>query len=131
MSSVLKKITAEAKRIRKKNPRISWKSAVKQAGAKYRGTVKKKTVRKKSVAKKAAPKKKAATRRKVSGYTSAFGGAMVAGIKESTALSMLKRKYLSDIGVLESRKYAEKTKMGKKRIQKKISELKSKYRKLV
>lgn len=34
--TVLKKITAEAKRIRKKNPRMKWVSAVKQAGMKYR-----------------------------------------------------------------------------------------------
>lgn len=32
----LKKITAEAKRIRKRKPKTSWKSAVKQAGQKFR-----------------------------------------------------------------------------------------------
>jgi hypothetical protein len=51
--SVLKKITAEAKRIRKAHPRTAWKSAVKQAGAKYRngtiGKVSRKTVGKKKV----------------------------------------------------------------------------------
>lgn len=32
----LKKITSEAKRIREQNPRKSWKSAIKEAGKKYR-----------------------------------------------------------------------------------------------
>ena len=136
MSAVLKKITAEAKRIRKKNPRLSWKSAVKQAGAKYRGAAKKKTATrkptvKKKAAKKSAATKRATTRRKVSGYTSAFGGAMVAGINESSALAMLKKKYLHDIGNLESRKYVAKTKTEKRKIQKKISEIKAKFRKIV
>lgn len=127
MSSVLKKITAEAKRIRKANPRVTWKGAIKQAGAKYRATAKKKASR--PVAKKAAKKK--TTVRRVSGFNSAFGGAMVAGISESSALSILKRKYLDGIGVLESRKYAAKTKVEKRSLQKKITELKAKYRKLV
>jgi hypothetical protein len=36
-ATALKKITTRAKQIRKKNPGISWKSAVKKAGAEYRG----------------------------------------------------------------------------------------------
>lgn len=65
----LKKITAEAKRIRKRKPKTSWKSAIKQAGKKFRdgkirsprkkkagavsGSRKKATKRKKSRARKA------------------------------------------------------------------------------
>lgn len=134
MSTVLKKITTEAKKIRKKNPRISWKSAVKQAGAKYRKSApKKKETRsapKKTVRRSSVKKKATTTRRKVSGYNSAFGAAMVAGVSESSALAMLKRKYLHDIGVLEARKYAATRKADKNKISKKISELKAKYRKI-
>lgn len=64
-TTALKKITAEAKRIRKKHPKTSWKSAVRQAGSKYRsGSIRgpgkakpKKATRKRAVRKKAAPKK--------------------------------------------------------------------------
>jgi hypothetical protein len=61
----LKKITAEAKRIRKQKPKTTWKSAVKQAGAKYRsGKIRapKKKVGKVG-AKRAKPRKKAAKRK--------------------------------------------------------------------
>lgn len=66
MANVLKKITTEAKRIRKSKPKTSWKSAVKQAGAKYRAgkirvkrkVVRKKTVRRKAVKRKSAPRKR-------------------------------------------------------------------------
>jgi hypothetical protein len=39
-TSVLKKITAEAKGIRKKNPKLKWTEAIKKASAFYKGTVK-------------------------------------------------------------------------------------------
>jgi hypothetical protein len=56
-ASALKKITTEAKRIRKLHPSQSWKSAIKEAGRKYRtgkisGVKKKRPVRKKAVGKK-------------------------------------------------------------------------------
>lgn len=60
-NTALKKITTEAKRIRKSKPKTSWKSAVKQAGAKYRaGKIKprKKSAKKKAVAKKRTVKRK-------------------------------------------------------------------------
>lgn len=65
----LKKITAEAKRIRKSKPNTSWKSAVKQAGVKYRTGKIRKPRRKKvssvgSTRKKAVKKKKSRSRGK-------------------------------------------------------------------
>lgn len=59
-TTALKKITAEAKRLRKKSPGIAWASAIKKASAKFRAS-------KKPVRKKAAPKKvaKKAVRRSV------------------------------------------------------------------
>ena len=133
MSTVLKKITTEAKKIRKKNPRISWKSAVKQAGAKYRKSAPKKKAARpaaKKTVRRSSAKKTDVRKRKVSGYNSAFGSAMVAGVSESTALAMLKRKYLHEIGLLEARKYAAARKADKNKISKKIAELKAKYRKI-
>lgn len=68
--SPLKKITDQAKQIRKKNPGIAWADAIKKAGAIYRGEAKapaaKKAAVKKPAVKKAAPKKKAAVK-KISG----------------------------------------------------------------
>lgn len=70
MANALKKITAEAKRIRKAQPGKSWKNAVKAAGQKYRAgkigqakvgkvkrTVKRKKIGKRRKAKRAAPRK--------------------------------------------------------------------------
>ena len=69
-STTLKKITAEAKRIRKKSPGMKWLSAVKQAGAKYRGgklggkkkATKRRPVARKGSSKRSAPRKRAAPR---------------------------------------------------------------------
>lgn len=121
MSTVLKKIQAEAKRIRKKSPRTSYQSALKQAGAKYRKTAKKKPVKK--AAKKAAKKR-------VTGYNSAFGsGAMLAGVK-SPSMAQMRKKVLDEIGRLESRKFAAKLVREKRAIAKKITEKKKLYKKL-
>lgn len=61
-ANALKKITAEAKRIRKRHPSQSWKSAVKEAGRKYRtgkiSGVRRSGVKKKKVAKR--PRKRVA-----------------------------------------------------------------------
>lgn len=58
--SPLKKITDEAKRIRKSNPNMKWTDAIKRAGAIYRGG----TVAKKAVSKKRTVRKKAAVKGK-------------------------------------------------------------------
>lgn len=126
MSATLKKITAEAKRIRKRSPRTSWTSAVKQAGAKYRsGKIGGKPARKKAakkVAKKAAPKKRVGM---VKISQDAFGKATVSGIMASA-----KKVLLQDIGKMEAKKFAATTKREKSQIAKKIAEKKRQYRKL-
>jgi hypothetical protein len=61
-NTALKKITTAAKKLRKKKPGMSWKSAVKAAGASYRSA--KKSPRKR-VARKAAPKKRVVKKRVV------------------------------------------------------------------
>lgn len=69
-TTALKKITAEAKRIRKRHPGMKWVSAVKQAGAKYRkggisGVGKKRRPAKKKAARKKRPAAARKTRVKV------------------------------------------------------------------
>jgi hypothetical protein len=66
MANALKKITTAAKKIRKKNPRISWKSAVKKAGTMYRGGKLKAKKRKVSGASVGAAKKSRRKKRRVS-----------------------------------------------------------------
>lgn len=65
-TSVLKKITAEAKLLRKKNPKIKWTTAIKKASEFYKGTVKpvaKKTYKKAKAVAKAGAKGVAVARR--------------------------------------------------------------------
>lgn len=120
-ATILKKITSEAKRIRKKSPRTSWQSAVKQAGAKYRASAKKKP------AKKAAKK---TAKRRVNGYDSAFSSnQMIAGVKAPT-MAMMRKKVLDEIGKLEAKKFATKGVRDKRAISKKIAEKKRLYKKL-
>lgn len=56
-ANALKKITAEAKRIRKAHPKTSWRSAVKKAGAKFRSG-KLKPRKKRAVSGKSKPRRK-------------------------------------------------------------------------
>lgn len=97
-AGALKKITAEAKKIRKRKPKTSWKSAVKQAGAKYRAgkikprrkkaAVKKRAVRKKAVRKKSVRRKTATKIRRrvvrVSGTPAAVGSVRKRRRKKTT-----------------------------------------------
>jgi hypothetical protein len=65
-TSVLKKITAEAKLLRKQNPKLKWTSAIKKASEFYKGTVKpvaKKTYKKAKAVAKAGAKGVAVARR--------------------------------------------------------------------
>lgn len=119
-ATVLKKITAEAKRIRKKSPRTSWQSAVKQAGKKYRSG--KVSGTKKKVAKKAVRKKSVG---RVQIHQDAFGKSSISGVMGSA-----KKILLTDIGRLEAKKFAAKGVREKKQIAKKIQEKKKLYRKM-
>lgn len=70
--NALKKITAEAKRIRKKHPRTSWKSAVKEAGRKYRtGKISAPRPKPAKLAKVGAKKRKRAVKKKARKKTTA------------------------------------------------------------
>jgi hypothetical protein len=65
-TNVLKKITAEAKLLRKQNPKLKWTSAIKKASEFYKGTVKpvaKKTYKKAKAVAKAGAKGVAVARR--------------------------------------------------------------------
>jgi len=130
MSTVLKKITAEAKRIRKASPRMTWQAAIKKAGAKYRASAKKSPAKKAAGKRKVATKKTATRKRKVAGYDSAFApNQMIAGVKK-VSIAQMKTSVLTEIGKLEARKFAAKLKRDKTAIAKKIAEKKSLYRKL-
>ncbi len=107
-TTALKKITAEAKRIRKKKPKTTWKSAVRQAGAKYRsgkirkpkkvGKVKKKrAAKKRSVRKKAAPKK-AARKRSSRKPTKAIQVVKVVRVTRVGRVSSPRRKRMAGSG---------------------------------
>jgi hypothetical protein len=78
MANALKKITAAAKAIRKKSPGTSWKTAVKKAGAMYRGGKLKTKRRKVSGAKVGAVKK---TRKRAKRRVSARKVTRVVSIK--------------------------------------------------
>jgi len=131
-----KAVVAEAKKLRKKNPKLTQAQAVKQAFAisygKKRakvGSVKKKAARKK----KAAPTKvKAKKRRSTEMHTDTKSHnvniRVMSGIGaiKRTAETILKNQY----GSLAAKKLVESTKRGKRKIQKQMTEIASKIRKI-
>jgi hypothetical protein len=151
-ASALKKITTRAKQIYKKGG--TWKTAIKKAGAEYRGGKKvsgvkksrKKTVRRikalHAAEGRAIRKLRGVKRRKVSGTLSAgasggimgvrstFQAAAIGGVSVSQHLAHARRKIEHEIGAAEVRKFVAKKKSAKKKIAKKITALKSQFRKL-
>jgi hypothetical protein len=131
-----KAVVAEAKKLRKKNPKLTQAQAVKQAFAISYG---KKRAGVGAVKKKAAPKKKAATKVKAkkSKRTSEMHTdtkshnvniRVMSGIGaiKRTAETILKNQY----GSLAAKKLVESTKRGKRKIQKQMTEIASKIRKI-
>lgn len=133
-----KKVVAEAKKLRKKNPKLSQAQAVKQAwaityskgtkvGAAKKAAPKKaaKKAASKKAAKKAAPKKMA---KHIDTKSHNVNIRVVSGIGSLTskAKELLKDKY----GKLASKKLIEKTKRGKKSIQKEMTAIAAKIRKI-
>lgn len=131
-----KAVVAEAKKLRKKNPKLTQAQAVKQAFAISYG---KKRAGVGAVKKKAAPKKKAATKVKAkkSKRTSEMHTdtkshnvniRVMSGIGaiKRTAENILKNQY----GSLAAKKLVESTKRGKRKIQKQMTEIASKIRKI-
>ena len=153
-ASALKKITTRAKQIRHAHGG-TWKAAIKKAGAEYRsgkiaGT--KKSSRKKAVrrikkyhaAEGRAIRKlgRAKRRRRVGGTMSAgassgimgvrstFNAAAIGGLTTSQHIHHAKEKIAAEIGRAEMSKFKAKTKRTKRKITKRISALKSRFRKL-
>lgn len=133
-----KKVVAEAKKLRKKNPKLTQAQAVKQAwaityskgtkvGAAKKAAPKKaaKKAAPKKAAKKAAPKKMA---KHIDTKSHNVNIRVVSGIGSLTskAKELLKDKY----GKLASKKLIEKTKRGKKSIQKEMTAIAAKIRKI-
>lgn len=141
-NGALKKITDRAKKIRRASPNMKWSSAIKQAGRDYRagklGAIKiLETGEKKS----AKPKKIYAANRKANGTYRKF--TRIAGVKKRSPKVTVRKESIS-IGEAKSviknslnDKYKWyqlnllhcKTKTAKRKIQRKINELKSEMRK--
>jgi hypothetical protein len=135
-ANALKKITTRAKQIYKKGG--TWKTAIKKAGAEYRGGKKVSGTKKKK-----SPKRKAAVRRvkrlhraegraikKLGGVASTFTAAALGGLTSSQLVSRAKEKIAIEIGKAEVSKFRATKARAKKKVAKRISALKSKYRKL-
>jgi len=131
-----KAVVAEAKKLRKKNPKLTQAQAVKQAFAISYSKAGKNKVG--AVKKKAAPKKKAATKVKAKKSRSTemhtdtkshnVNIRVMSGIGaiKRTAETILKNQY----GSLAAKKLVESTKRGKRKIQKQMTEIASKIRKI-
>jgi hypothetical protein len=138
-AGALKKITTRAKQIYKKGG--TWKTAIKKAGAEYRGE-KKKTKRRVSGTLSDSPRpsgysigrvKKKRARRRVSGTLS--DGARpatysIGGLSAAHHIGKAKLKIGEAIARAELRKFQAKKKSLKNKIGKGITALKAKYRKL-
>jgi hypothetical protein len=123
VNPILKKITAEAKRIRKAHPNMKWHSALKDAAKHIKSGAK--TVVKKSAVKKSAVKKSAVKK-------SAHKIALVTpDLSIGSVISTGKKLMLHKLGVLEAKKYATKLKRDKSKISKEITEVKKTLRKFL
>jgi hypothetical protein len=127
--SALKQIVTRAKQIYKKGG--TWKGAIKKAGAEYRGKRRKSPAKKRKVG--SAPKKKSARKkivRRVKALHKAEGRAIKSLGSVSSHLTSAKRLITNKIGEEETKKFKAKKEGAKKKIAKRIAELKSRYRKI-
>lgn len=127
-----KKVVAEAKKLRAKNPKLTQAQAVKQAWAIDYGKKRAEKVAaapKKKAVKKAAKKKSAAKSYHKDTASHNVRISVVSGIAgmKTAAKKLLSEKY----GDLAAKKLTEKTKRGKKKIQKEMNEIAAKIRKVV
>jgi hypothetical protein len=113
MSNALKKITNRAKEIRRKQPGIAWKTAIKKAGAEYRGS-----------AKKGKPKAAGSKRKRPS--TNKGTSTVGAG---SSPITQVKQQLRDQLGRALLTKELSRKKTDKRKAQKRISELRGKLRK--
>ena len=130
-----KAVVKEAQKLRKKNPKLTQAQAVKQAWAisysKKRagvGAVKKKAAPKKKAATKVKAKKRADTEMHTDTKSHNVNIRVVSGIGaiKRSAETLLKNQY----GNLAARKLSESTKRGKRKIQKQMSEIAQKIKKI-
>ena len=134
----LQKIVAEAKRIRRQRPAMQWKTALKEAGRKFRGKKVGATLLvERGESAKTKPKRVVVVKRKRSapgkgrfvsgvvrpaGYSSNTVPGMISGVKKALT---------AQIGDLEAKKFAATRKVDKNKIAKRIAELKRQYRKML
>lgn len=126
-SATLKKITAQAKRIYKRGG--TWKGAIEKAGAEYRAGKLGKVVHMKTKRKRATAKRKRVIK-KIHTLHKKEGKAIRALGSVSHHISHAKHLLAEQIGWAELHKFQAKTKRAKKKVGKKIADLKSRYRKL-
>jgi hypothetical protein len=128
-SAVLRKITTRAKHIRRLHGG-TWKAAIKKAGAEYRGGRKMSGTRKQ----KSRPKKAKIIRmrkvRRIKSLHAAEGRAIRSLGSVASHTAAAKKLLEHQIGKAESQKYTARKKSTKRKIQKRISAMKAKYRKL-
>jgi hypothetical protein len=126
--NALKKIIAEAKRLKKKHPNTKWTSLTKMASAKYRagklGSTAAVGKRKRTVKRKAARK----VVHKHSGQVVRVKHVLAGTV--SHHVSKAKMLLKEQIGWAEAAKFTAKTKRSKSEIGKKIAKLKQQYNKL-
>lgn len=139
-SSILARITAEAKRIRRARPGMKWTNALKEAGKKFRGKrVGATLLLEKGETRRTKPSRVLVVKRKRTapkkgtfrGYAvgairpPGFGGntlkATIAGVRKGLA---------EQLGRLEARKFLAARKSDKNRIQKEIATLKRQIKKM-
>ena len=115
------KISRRAKQIRKSHPGMKWQSALKKAGAEFRG---KKSAPKKSTSKKRRKVGSNVTRSKAHTDYNAPEVNISIGSVEARYRKELEKK----LGVLEVRKFNARLKSDKRKIAKDIAAVKSKIR---
>ena len=115
MSNTLKKITNRAKEIRRKQPGIAWKTAVRKAGAEYRakGSTKKRSA--------GSTRKRQPSKNK--GTTSLVGAG-------SSPITQVKQQLRDQLGRALLSKELSRKKTDKRKAQKRISEIRGKLRKV-
>jgi hypothetical protein len=121
-SNTLQKITTRAKQIRKAHPSMTWSSAVKKAGAEYRGGKISGTRKKKTVG---FTSRKKSHGRRIGAVPSGGTGETVAGLE-----AQIKKKLTEQLGWLLVQQRTAPTKTARKKLAPKIREITNKLRAL-
>ena len=125
--NLLKRITREAKRLKKRHPNRNYRSLQREAANKLKK--KKPARRKKSARKKATRHRKSVVRRIRAAHRRE--GKLISSLGSVASHIGTAKKILYDqIGRAEGRKFAAKKKSAKRKIGKAITRMKARYRKL-